>query len=210
LDTLSTMDTSFTFNRTLANRSLILGGARSGKSSYAESLAQTLANPTLKQVIYIATAKAPRADADSEMQARIAHHQARRNPAWQTLEVPLLLGEAIETHSKPECVIVVDCLTVWLSNLLFNASTTYPEVGIIDLPADFLAQRQALLDGLSKAKGDIVLVSNEVGMGIVPMGAINRLFVDEAGRLNQAVAAVCDRVVFVAAGCPLVLKGTAL
>ena len=189
---------------------LILGGARSGKSNYAESLAESLTQLDNKQVLYIATAKPPRADTDREMQARIAHHQARRNPAWKTLEVPLLLGEAIQMHSTSRRIVVVDCLTVWLSNLLFNASTTYPEVGIIDLPADFVVQRQALLDGLSNAKGDIVLVSNEVGMGIVPMGAINRLFVDEAGRLNQAVAAVCDRVVFVAAGCPLVLKGTAL
>jgi adenosylcobinamide kinase/adenosylcobinamide-phosphate guanylyltransferase len=104
---------------------------------------------------------------------------------------------------------VVDCLTVWLSNLLFDASANYPEIGVIDLPAKFVTQRQALLDVLSKAKSDIILVSNEVGMGIVPMGAINRLFVDEAGRLNQAVASICDRVVFVAAGCPLVLKGSA-
>jgi adenosylcobinamide kinase/adenosylcobinamide-phosphate guanylyltransferase len=198
------MDTSFTFNRTL-----VLGGARSGKSSYAESLAESLIQLGNKQVLYIATAKPPRATADSEMQARIAHHQARRNPAWKTLEVPLLIGEAIQTHSTPRRVIVIDCLTVWLSNVLFDVTKIYPEVGVIDLPAAFLIQRQALLDGLSKAKGDIVLVSNEVGMGLVPMGAINRLFVDEAGRLNQAVAAVCDRVVFVAAGCPLVLKDIA-
>jgi adenosylcobinamide kinase / adenosylcobinamide-phosphate guanylyltransferase len=198
------MDTSFKFNRTL-----VFGGARSGKSSYAESLAESLAQLGAKPVLYIATAKPPKTDADSEMQARIAHHQARRNPAWETLEVPLELGKAIEAHSKPECVIVVDCLTVWLSNLLFDASANYPEIGVIDLPAKFVTQRQALLDVLSKAKGDIILVSNEVGMGIVPMGAINRLFIDEAGRLNQAVAAVCDRVVFVAAGCPLVLKGSA-
>ncbi len=197
------MDTSFTFNRTL-----VFGGARSGKSSYAESLAESLSEAGSKQVIYIATSK-PTAQSDSEMQARIAHHQARRNPLWQTLEVPLDLGKAIEAHSTPECVLVVDCLTVWLSNLLFDASTTYPEIGIIDLPDRFVTQRQALLDGLSKAKGAIILVSNEVGMGIVPMGAINRLFVDEAGRLNQNVAAVCDRVVLVAAGCPLVLKGGA-
>lgn len=194
------MDTSFTFNRTL-----VFGGARSGKSSYAESLAESLTQLGTKQVIYIATSK-PTAQGDSEMQARIAHHQAQRNPAWQTLEVPIELGEAIQTYSSPECIIVVDCLTVWLSNLLFDASATYPEVGILDLPASFVVQRQDLLDGLSKAKGEVILVSNEVGMGIVPMGAINRLFVDEAGRLNQAVAAVCDRVVFVAAGCPLILK----
>lgn len=201
------MDTSFTFSRTL-----VLGGARSGKSSYAESLAESLIQLGNKQVLYIATAHPPRATEDSEMQARIAHHQARRNPSWKTLEVPIALGKAIETHSTPECVIVVDCLTVWLSNLLFDASTIYPEVGVIDLPANFVTQRQALLDGLSKAMngnlGDIILVSNEVGMGIVPMGALNRLFVDEAGRLNQSVAAVCDRVVFVAAGCPLYLKGS--
>jgi adenosylcobinamide kinase / adenosylcobinamide-phosphate guanylyltransferase len=190
-------------------KTLVLGGARSGKSNYAESLAETLTQLGNKQVLYIATAKQPKAHADSEMQARIAHHQARRNPAWKTLEVPLLLGEAIQMHSTSKRIVVVDCLTVWLSNLLFDPSTIYPEVGIIDLPANFVIQRQALLDVLSKAKGDIILVSNEVGMGLVPMGAINRLFVDEAGRLNQAVAAVCDRVVFVAAGCPLVLKGNA-
>ena len=197
------MNTSFTFNRTL-----VVGGARSGKSRYAESLAESLSQLGNKPVIYIATAQ-PTTEDDSEMQARIAHHQARRHPAWQTLEVPMALGQAIEAHSQPDCVLVVDCLTVWLSNLLFDAATSYPEVGIIDLPENFALQRQALLDGLSKAKGSIILVSNEVGMGMVPMGAINRLFVDEAGRLNQAVAAVCDRVVFVAAGCPLVLKGGA-
>ncbi len=189
-----------------ALKTLVLGGARSGKSNYAESLAESLTQPGNKQVLYIATAKQPKAHADSEMQARIAHHQARRNPAWKTLEVPLLLGEAIQMHSTSRRIVVVDCLTVWLSNLLFDSSTIYPEVGIIDLPTEFVIQRQALLDALSKAKGDIILVTNEVGMGLVPMGAINRLFVDEAGRLNQAVAAVCDRVVFVAAGCPLVLK----
>jgi adenosylcobinamide kinase / adenosylcobinamide-phosphate guanylyltransferase len=192
---------------------LVLGGARSGKSSYAESLAESLVQQGHKQVLYIATAKPAEAHGDSEMHDRIAHHQARRNPAWKTLEVPLELGMAIQTHSKPECVIVVDCLTVWLSNLLFDSSTLYPEVGMIDLPAAFVTQRQALLDVLSlaknEAKGDIIFVSNEVGMSLVPMGAINRLFVDEAGRLNQAVAAVCDRVVFVAAGCPLFLKGSA-
>ncbi len=192
-----------------ALKTLVLGGARSGKSNYAESLAESLTQPGNKQVLYIATAKQPKAHADSEMQARIAHHQARRNPAWKTLEVPLLLGEAIQMHSTSRRIVVVDCLTVWLSNLLFDSSKIYPEVGIIDLPTEFVIQRQALLDTLSKAKGDIILVTNEVGMGLVPMGAINRLFVDEAGRLNQAVAAVCDRVVLVAAGCPLVLKGSA-
>lgn len=202
------MDTSFTFNRTL-----VFGGARSGKSSYAESLAESLIQNGNKQVLYIATAKPPKAhsvDRDTEMQARIAHHQARRNPAWKTLEVHTELGAAIQMHSTSKRIVVVDCLTVWLSNVLFDASTIYPEVGVIDLPELFVAQRKALLDGLSKAQGEVILVSNEVGMGIVPMGAINRLFVDEAGRLNQYVAAVCDRVVFVAAGCPLVLKGTSL
>jgi adenosylcobinamide kinase/adenosylcobinamide-phosphate guanylyltransferase len=195
----------------MASRTLVLGGARSGKSAYAEQLALRLAANTGKKVIYIATARAPTGTQDHEMQARIAHHQALRNPNWQTLEVPIALGDAIQHWSSPKCIILVDCLTVWLSNLLFNGASSedapfYPEVGVIDLPAPFHRERQTLVEALTHAQGNVILVSNEVGMGIVPLGAISRCFVDEAGRLNQHVAQICDRVTFIAAGLPLQLK----
>lgn len=180
--------------------SLILGGARSGKSAYAERLAAASA----KQVVYIATAHA----GDEEMQARIALHRAQRNAEWITAEQTLALGQAIAEWSAPERLVLVDCLTVWLSNLLFCEDKSYPEVGCIVAPEAFDTERARFLAALEYAAGDVVLVSNEVGMGIVPQGAVSRWFVDEAGRLNQAVAARCERVVWVAAGLPLALKGT--
>ncbi len=180
---------------------LVLGGARSGKSACAE----TLAAQSGSDVVYIATARA----GDSEMAERIAHHRRGRPPHWTTIEEPLQLAAAIVRHSRPSTVVMVDCLTLWLSNLMFSGDHDYPDTGTIVLPPLFGAQRAALLDALAQASGDIVLVSNEVGMGIVPMGAVSRSFVDEAGRLNQSVAAVCERVVFVATGLPLTLKGAA-
>jgi adenosylcobinamide kinase/adenosylcobinamide-phosphate guanylyltransferase len=180
-------------------RSLVLGGARSGKSAYAERLAAGAG----KEVIYIATARA----GDGEMAARIARHRQERDTGWQTIEEPIALAQSIRHWAGPERVLLIDCLTLWLTNLLFSAEQEFPEVGHIVPPALFDAQRGLFLDALSSAAGDIILVSNEVGMGIVPQGAVSRWFVDEAGRLNQAVAAACDRVVFVAAGLPLKLKG---
>jgi adenosylcobinamide kinase/adenosylcobinamide-phosphate guanylyltransferase len=103
--------------------------------------------------------------------------------------------------------VLVDCLTLWLSNVLFSGAEAFPDTGVITLPPLFHAQRQALLDAIASASGDVIFVSNEVGMGIVPMGAVSRAFVDEQGRLNQTVAAACARAVFVAAGLPIVLKG---
>lgn len=185
------------------SRSLIFGGARSGKSAYAEQLALRLSAEGGKRVIYLATAAA----ADSEMQQRIAHHQSRRPADWQTIEQTLALGAAIQEYSQPGTVLLIDCLTVWLSNLLFSTGAEFPEIGQITPPAIFAEQRKEMLDALGQAKGDVILVSNEVGMGIVPMGAISRWFVDEAGRLNQSVAAGCEQVVWVAAGLPLFLKG---
>lgn len=179
-------------------RTLVIGGARSGKSAHAEALAIAAG----KNVIYVATAEA----GDDEMLQRIAHHRARRDQGWTTLEQPLTLGDLIERHSAPDTILLVDCLTVWLSNLLFSEGTAFPETGIIEPPAIFHAQRQALLHALAQADGDIILVSNEIGQGVVPNGAITRWFVDEAGRLNQDVAAACDRVVLVVAGLPLSLK----
>jgi adenosylcobinamide kinase / adenosylcobinamide-phosphate guanylyltransferase len=180
-------------------RTLVFGGARSGKSAHAESLAAASG----REVVYIATADA----GDAEMQARIARHRERRDPQWTTVEARLALGHAIAEWSAPHRLVLVDCLTVWLSNLLFSQPATYPDVGRIEPPPAFATERASLLDAIEHAAGDIVLVSNEVGMGIVPQGAVSRWFVDEAGRLNQAVAARCDRVAWVAAGLPLMLKG---
>lgn len=178
---------------------LILGGARSGKSRYAETLAQASG----KRVIYVATAQA----ADGEMAERIALHRAQRNAQWTTVEETHALGTAIEAWSAPECVILVDCVTLWLSNLLFDESARYPEIGPITPPERFRAERESLLATLQKACGDVILVSNEVGSGVVPIGAVSRWFVDEAGRLNQDLARICGRAVLIVAGLPLALKG---
>lgn len=180
-------------------RTFVLGGARSGKSAYAE----TLAAVSGKRVIYIATAQV----GDAEMANRIAHHRDRRDQEWITVEEPLALGDALKQWTAPAHLVLVDCLTVWLSNLLFSEQRDYPEVGSIEPPERFRIERENFLNALEQAGGDVVLVSNEVGMGIVPQGAISRWFVDDAGRLNQAVAARCERAVWIAAGLPLVLKG---
>ncbi|MFZ6773267.1 bifunctional adenosylcobinamide kinase/adenosylcobinamide-phosphate guanylyltransferase [Undibacterium sp. SXout7W] len=190
---------------------LIFGGARSGKSAYAEQLAQQSGRRSdqtaaHRQVLYLATARAD----DEEMQTRIAHHQQRRPVDWKTLQEPLNLGTVIRENSRSDTVLLIDCLTVWLSNCLFSSGQVFPEVGNIEAPAIYVEQRAELLAALSIAssqKAEVILVSNEVGMGIVPMGAASRWFVDEAGRLNQAVAALSDRVIWVAAGLPLYLKG---
>lgn len=182
-------------------RTFVFGGARSGKSQYAE----TLADASGKSVVYVATAQA----GDAEMAARIAHHRTRRDAGWTTVEEPLALGDVLRQWCAPERVVLVDCLTVWLSNLLFSGNSQFPDTGKIIPPESFHREREALLNAIERASGDVILVSNEVGMGIVPMGAVSRWFVDEAGRLNQEVAARCDRAVWVAAGMPLVLKGPA-
>jgi adenosylcobinamide kinase/adenosylcobinamide-phosphate guanylyltransferase len=183
-------------------RTLVFGGARSGKSAYAEKLARESG----KEVVYLATAQA----GDGEMATRIAYHRAQRPAEWTTLEEPLRLGDAILRQARPGRLLLVDCLTLWLTNLMFSTGEAYPDVGDIALPELFHSERAHLLYALAEMADtdcDLVIVSNEVGMGIVPYGAISRCFTDEAGRLNQAVAAVCDKAVFVAAGLPLHLKG---
>ncbi len=182
-------------------RTLVLGGARSGKSGYAERLAIESG----KEVVYIATATA----SDTEMAARIRHHRTGRPTEWITVEEPLALGNQLLRWSSPERLILVDCLTLWLGNLLFSSGEQFPEVGVISLPALFYEQQDMLASALTRCSSDVVLVSNEVGMGILPVGAISRCFMDEQGRLNQAMAALCDRAVLVTAGLPLVLKGPA-
>ncbi|MCC4602661.1 bifunctional adenosylcobinamide kinase/adenosylcobinamide-phosphate guanylyltransferase [Xanthomonas campestris] len=174
-------------------RQLILGGARSGKSALAERLAASaLAAGTAAEVAYVATAQA----FDAEMQQRIAHHRSRRPPQWQCVEEPVALAATLQALAAPQRCVLVDCLTLWLSNLL----------GHPDADA-FARERAALLATLPQLPGQIVLVSNEVGQGIVPLGELTRRFVDEAGWLHQALALQCERVVFVVAGLPMVLKG---
>jgi adenosylcobinamide kinase/adenosylcobinamide-phosphate guanylyltransferase len=182
------------------SRTLLLGGARSGKSGLAERIARASG----KDVVYVATSYA----GDAEMSARIEHHRARRPAGWKTVEEPTALAATLRILCAPDRIVLVDCLTLWLTNLMFSTQREFPDVGPIDLPPLFVDERAALLDWLDSADaGDVVFVSNETGMGIVPYGAVSRAFVDEAGRLNQDVAARCDRVLFVAAGLPLVLKG---
>ncbi len=166
---------------------LVLGGARSGKSAYAERLVATSG----LEAIYVATAEA----GDDEMAARIAEHRARRDANWKTVEAPQALEEALEQEAGEGKAVLVDCLTLWLSNLLLAG-------------ADLEARTHALCETLTRARGLRVLVSNEVGLGLVPDTALGRRFRDAQGRLNQAVASVADSVVFMAAGLPLVLKGT--
>ncbi len=180
-------------------RELILGGARSGKSALAEKRAVESG----LQVIYVATAQA----LDGEMTRRIAHHRARRPRTWGLVESPLDLAASLRRHAAPGVCLLVDCLTLWLSNLLFaGAAARQAEAGVaVDCP--LLAREvQALVDVLPQLPGRTIIVSNEVGWGVVPVVAVARLFADEQGRLNQRVAVVCDNVTLVAAGLPLLLK----
>lgn len=176
---------------------LILGGARSGKSREAEHRA---AESGLA-VTVIATAEA----LDDEMAARIRRHQADRPAAWRTVEAPIALADTLRREAAPARCLIVDCLTLWLSNLLADAHSLPAGATAETLPL-FRRERDALLETLPRLAGRIILVANEVGLGLVPETPLGRLFRDEAGRLNQAVAALCPHVVFVAAGLPLVLK----
>ena len=182
---------------------LITGGARSGKSTYAESLA---AKSGL-DVVYIATAHA----GDAEMAARIDQHRVRRPGHWITVEEPVALGTALRRHAAAGRFVVLDCLTLWLGNLLLADQPADPaqmeRVAVIEAGPVFISEREAFLQALVALPGQLAVIGNELGMGVVPLGALSRVFVDEAGRLNQAVAAKADRVIFMVAGCPLVVKG---
>nr|WP_298142123.1 bifunctional adenosylcobinamide kinase/adenosylcobinamide-phosphate guanylyltransferase [uncultured Pseudomonas sp.] len=170
---------------------LILGGARSGKSRLAEKLA----NESGLAVTYIATSQA----LDGEMSARIHQHRARRPEHWALVEEPLALARVLGELAASERCLLVDCLTLWLTNLL-----------MLDDQGRLAAERDALLACLEGLPGRIILVSNETGLGVVPMGELSRRYVDEAGWLHQALAERCGRVVFTVAGLPMVLKGEAL
>lgn len=167
-------------------KELVLGGARSGKSAFAQSQALASGLP----VIYLATAQA----GDAEMAERIAHHRAERPSDWGLVEEPLALAAALRAHAAADRCLLVDCLTLWLSNLLAAGDET------------LTAETQALLNLLPTLPGRVLLVSNEVGQGIVPAHPLARRFRDEAGRLHQAIAQRCDRVSLVIAGLPLTLK----
>lgn len=169
----------------LPRLSLIVGGARSGKSSLAERLVVASGRPRR----YIATAQAW----DDEMRDRIARHRDQRGPDWVTVEAPLDLGTALRA-SRPDETVLVDCATLWLSNHLLDA-------------ADLDAEGTGLLSALSDCPAPVVVVSNEVGWGIVPDNALARAFRDAQGRLNQRIAAQADLVVGVMAGLPMLLKG---
>ena len=202
----------------VARTELILGGQRSGKSRRAEALAQRwLAESPLHRAVLIATAE----PWDDEMRERIAHHQrdrAERVPGMRTVEEPLALGDVLAQHSDPQTLVVVDCLTLWLTNLLMPHEPVKEQPGNAEnnleyesnkaLAQDLTAQAAMLLIAIKKAAGPVMLVGNEIGLGVIPLGRETRAFVDALGRLNQDVAAVCERVTFMAAGLPLVLKGS--
>jgi adenosylcobinamide kinase/adenosylcobinamide-phosphate guanylyltransferase len=181
---------------------LLIGGARSGKSALAERLAAESG----RAVTVVATAQAW----DEEMAARIVAHRHQRPAHWRTVEAPSALAAALQAADGPGRMLVVDCLTLWLSNLLL--ADVPPDVDLNTVRAlqpgpAWLDQRAALLATLPALQADVVLIGNEVGHGIVPMGALNRLFVDENGRLHQALAALSTQVQFVMAGCVLPMKG---
>jgi len=170
---------------------LILGGMRSGKSFYAEQLAKK----SNKNVFYIATAQA----GDDEMQQRIRQHQHRRPSEWQTIEEPIKLASVLTRYNQRQNCLLVDCLTLWLSNCLFNQTGGLQEM-------IFRQQKNELLTCIADLKAEVILVSNEVGSGIVPIGKLSRHFIDEAGRLHQQLAQCCNQVVLVTAGLAQVLK----
>jgi len=166
---------------------LILGGARSGKSRLAEQIAKDSG----LSVVYIATAQA----LDEEMQQRIEHHRQQRPEHWQVCEEPIYLADRLLQCDQPNQLILVDCLTLWLTNLLLSEDTTLLQ-----------QQTEKLLAVLAQLQAQVILVSNETGLGVVPMGEISRRFVDEAGRLHQALGQLAHKVTFCVAGFPMILK----
>ncbi len=205
-----------------AHSELILGGQRSGKSRRAELLARDwLAQSPGHKAVMIATATAW----DDEMAQRIARHQQDRKervPGMATAEEPIALAQAIQSNSAPQTMVVIDCLTLWLTNVLMphehaentententeNAENTSKYASNVPVAQQIQAQVATLLIAIQDAAGPVVLVGNEIGLGVIPMGRETRDFVDALGRLNQEVAAACERVTFMAAGLPLTLKG---
>ncbi len=169
-------------------KTLILGGVKSGKSRLAERWAAT----TNKPVTYIATASAE----DEEMRQRIEHHRQQRPAHWDLAETPIGLAATLQQHAQAGHCVLVDCLTLWLTNLLLSEDTSLLQCEV-----------DALVETLPKLKGDIIFVSNETNMGIVPLGELSRRYCDEIGLLHQKLAQICDNVILTVAGLPHVLKG---
>lgn len=167
---------------------LILGGARSGKSAFAEELAESVSREHCKSKIYIATGQA----FDSEMEERIEHHKKERDESWLLVETPVHLAKTLSDYDSEENIILIDCLTLWLSNCLHQKC--------------FINERDSLLALLPMMKADVLFVSNEVGSGVVPLGELSREFVDQSGFLHQKLAKISQRVTLVVAGLPLDLK----
>lgn len=172
-------------------KTLILGGVRSGKSRLAEQLATASGLP----VTYIATAAA----LDEEMSSRIARHRARRPDTWTVIEEPVRLAATLAAHGDDSRCLLVDCLTLWLTNLLSEEGA-----------APLERERTALLEILPALSGQLILVGNETNMGVMPMGELSRRYCDEAGSLHQQLARICDRVILTIAGLPHILKGPSL
>lgn len=189
----------------IAKSEFILGGQRSGKSRRAEMLARAwLDQSDTHRAVLIATAQ----PWDDEMRERITRHQADRAlrvPGMATVEEPLALAEAITRHSQPDTLVVVDCLTLWLTNVLMPPGAQSFVENRPVAPEEY-ARTASLLIAIQDSAGPVVLVGNEIGLGVIPMGREVRAFVDALGRLNQDVAGVCQRVCLMAAGLPLVLK----
>jgi len=180
---------------------LVLGGARAGKSAFAERLAASYG----RQVLYVATAEIK----DEEMQARIAAHRAQRPAEWQTLEVTHQVGAALLAHRPSVDAILIDCLTLLVSNIVLNyvAPEAPTQAGEDQATAALMAELEALLQAQVELRRPMVVVSNEVGLGLVPPYPIGRLYRDLLGRANQRIAAAADRVYLLVAGLPLTLKG---
>ena len=202
------MHDAITKTAKITKSELILGGQKSGKSRRAEFLARDwlLQSPKHKAVL-IATAQ----PWDEEMQQRIARHQhdrAERVPGLTTVEEPLQLAQTIQRLSQPDTLLVVDCLTLWLTNLLMPADAENVEKPLSNTPlaGDFIAYTAMLSVAILNSKSPVVIVSNEIGLGVIPMGREVRAFVDALGKLNQEMAQVCDKVTLMAAGLPLSLK----
>ncbi|MCW8354573.1 bifunctional adenosylcobinamide kinase/adenosylcobinamide-phosphate guanylyltransferase [Marinomonas pontica] len=166
---------------------LVLGGVRSGKSAFAEA---QIAD-SHKSVCYVATSQVW----DDEMASRVQLHQTRRPSSWRLIEEPLALADVLDLLNDPQQAVIVECFSLWMTNLL-----------CLEDEERLAQEKQALLDAVASFQGDLVLVSSEVGLGIMPMNALARRFGDELGMMNQALAKLTDRVTFVAAGLPLPLK----
>ncbi len=181
---------------------LILGGARSGKSSHAESLVGFLSKKSTErhletQITYIATAAAK----DNEMRDRIIHHQEQRPPEWSLREEQYFIADIIKQLDSPQDIILIDCMTLWLSNWLCQESDT-------DLLDSWTSEKISFLNAIAVSNASIYIVSNEVGSGIIPLGTLTRKFVEQSGWLNQEIAKLADKATLVVAGIAMNLKGT--